>query len=198
MAYRFAFILILFSFSLKSFAQNIKINKEKSVGSAQKTYNPNTPFIYKKGFKNYNILTKQIVKKNNDTTELNELKFNAVLSAMYTKQLMYEKFGKWSKEVRPNIDESHPILVWEKVKLFENEDKRYSVFANGDENWNEIYASVLVFDENNNDCLSASYPNKEKIIEYFSNGIRGLSDGKDFYKIYWQSVNSYNSNKIIK
>ena len=117
---------------------------------------------------------------------------------MYTKQVMYERFGKWSKEVRPNIDESHPILVWEKVKLFEGEDKQYSVYTSGDENWNEIYASVLVFDENNNDCLNASYSSKEKIIEYFSNGIQNLSNGKDFYKVYWQSVNSYNPDKVIK
>ncbi|MGI9650443.1 hypothetical protein [Chryseobacterium sp. RLHN22] len=194
MNWRFIFIVIFFNFSSNSFSQ--RSNKDKPVGVAQKTYNPNTPFIYKKGFKNYNVFTKKIIKKNNDTTELNELKFNAVLSAMYTKQVMYERFGKWSKEVRPNIDESHPILVWEKVKLFEGEDKQYSVYANGDENWNEIYASVLVFDENNNDCLSTSYSNKEKIIEYFSNGIQSLSNGKDFYKVYWQSVNSYNPKKI--
>ncbi|SDL83244.1 hypothetical protein [Chryseobacterium taihuense] len=196
MNWKFICILLIFNFSLNSFAQSDgDTTKNKAVGHPQKTLNPNTPFIYKKGFRDYAILTKEIVKKNNDTTELNELKFNAVLSAMYTKQLMYEKFGKWNREIRPNIDESHPILFWGKVKLFGDEDKLYSVYANGDENWNEIYASVLVFDENNNDCLSKTYSDKEKIIKYFSDGIRTLSDGKDFYKVYWQSVNNYNPDK---
>lgn len=104
---------------------------------------------------------------------------------------MYDKFGKWTKEIRPNIDDRHPILVWEKVKLFENENKLYTVYTNGDESWEEIYASALVFDENNNDCLSDSHLDKTKVIEYFSNGIKNLNNNDDFYTLYWQSVNSY-------
>ena len=183
------YLLVLILFSSSCIAQN-KGRKEKGVGSPQKTKNPNTPYIYKNGYLNYTILKIPVIQKN-DTTNLNELKFNAVFSAMYTQKVMYDKFGKWTKEVRPNGNDRHPILVWEKVKLFDNENKLFSVYANGEENKNEIYASVLVFDENNKDCLNDTSLNRAKIIEYFSNGIKELNENQDFYAIYWQSVNSY-------
>jgi hypothetical protein len=183
------YLLLLILFSSSCIAQS-KNRKEKGVGSPQKTANPNTPYIYKNGYLNYTILKIPVIQKK-DTTNLNELKFNAVFSAMYTKKVMYDKFGKWTKEVRPNDNDRHPILVWENIKLFDDENKLFSVYANGDENWNEIYASVLVFDESNMDCLNDTSLNRAKIIEYFSNGIKGLNEDQDFYDVYWKSVNSY-------
>ena len=181
-------ITLLISFSCSS-QKSTEKTTEKGVGVAQKTANPNTPYIYKNGFLNYNILKIPVIQKN-DTITLNELKFNAVFSAMYTKKVMYDKFGKWTKEIRPN-NERHPILLWENVKLFEDENKLFNVYANGDENWNEIYASVLVYDDQNNDCLQENNLLKEKIVNYFSKGIQNLNNKKEFYDIYWKSVNDY-------
>ena len=188
-------ITFLLSFSCSAQKLNNK-SKEKGIGTAQKTANPNTPYIYKKGFLNYNVLQIPVIQKN-DTITLNELKFNAVFSAMYTQKVMYDKFGKWTKEIRPN-NESHPILLWENVKLFEDEKKLFSVYANGDENWNEIYASVLVYDDEKNDCLKESNILKEKIISYFSKGIQNLNDKKDFYDDYWKSINEYEKKSTKK
>ncbi|MCG7282017.1 hypothetical protein MHJ94_12030 [Chryseobacterium taklimakanense] len=185
-------LLILFGCS----SQSTNKTKEKGIGIAQKTANPNTPYIYKKGFLNYNILKIPVIQKN-DTITLNELKFNAVFSAMYTKKVMYDKFGKWTKEIRPN-NEPHPILLWENVKLFEDENKLFSVYASGDENWNEIYASVLVYDDQKNDCLKENNLLKEKVVNYFSNGIQNLNNNQEFYDIYWKSVNDYEKKSVKK
>ncbi|MBS1548361.1 MAG: hypothetical protein JSS94_00665 [Bacteroidetes bacterium] len=170
-------------------AQKItKKNKQKGVGIAKKTENPNIPKIYKNGYLNF-YMEKVPVPQKNDT--LNKLKFNAVYSAMYTQKVMYDKFGKWSKEIRPNNEWRHPILVWEKVKLFDDENKLYNVYAHGEEEWEEIYASVLVFDENQNDCLKENSPNKNKVTIFFAKGIQNLNSNEDFYKIYWDTVNKY-------
>lgn len=187
-------ISLLISFGCSS--QSTNKTKEKGIGIAQKTANPNTPYIYKKGFLNYNILKIPVIQKN-DTITLNELKFNAVFSAMYTKKVMYDKFGKWTKEIRPN-NEPHPILLWENVKLFEDENKLFSVYASGDENWNEIYASVLVYDDQKNDCLKENNLLKEKVVNYFSNGIQNLNNNQEFYDIYWKSVNDYEKKSVKK
>src|SRR5690606_2652463 len=117
--------------------------------------------------------------------------------AMYTKKVMYDKFGKWTKEIRPN-NERHPILLWENVKLFEDENKLFNVYANGDENWNEMYASVLIYDDQNNDCLQENNLLKEKIVNYFSKGIQNLNNKKEFYDIYWKSVNDYEKKTVKK
>lgn len=183
-----ALILSILLLTVNCSAQkNKKINREKGIGVAQKTANPNTRYIYKNGYINFNI-EKIPVPQKNDT--LNKLKFNAVYSAMYTQKVMYDKFGQWNKEIRPN-NEKHPILVWEKVKLFDDENKLFSVYADGEERWEEIYASVLVFDENKNDCLEDNSPYKNKVTNYFAEGIQNLSKNEDFYKIYWDSVNKY-------
>ena len=187
--------ITLISFSCS--AQRIKKNnREKGVGIAQKTANPNTPYIYKNGYLNYNILKIPVIQKN-DTINLNVLRFNAVFSAMYTKKVMYDRYGKWTKEIRPN-NESHPILIWENVKLFDNEDRKFTVYANGDENWNEIYASVLVFDNKKLDCFSEDYPDKNRIIDFFSSSIKNLNNKNDFYDIYWKSVNEFDKKEQKK
>lgn len=73
-------------------------------------------------------------------------------SAGYTHKVMYDKFGKWDKAIYPSNKKS-PILLWEKVDLFSNGEK-YNVYTNGTEEWKHINASVMIFDENENDMLS--------------------------------------------
>ena len=179
--------------SLNCYSQKHLSKKEKGVGIAKKTENPNTPYIYKNGFLNYTI-TKIPLDKNDETKNPNELKFNATFSSMYSKKVMFDKFGKWTKEVRPN-NERHPILIWDNVKLFDDNDQLFKVYADGSENRNEIYSSVLVFDLDGKDCLSENSIYKEKLIAYFSDGIQKLKDDRKFFDLYWDSLNKFDSKK---
>jgi hypothetical protein len=161
-------------------------NNGNGFGIKQKTSNPNTPYIYKNGYDNFEIIPVLTVNKK-DSTYINELRFNAVFSAMYTKKLMYDKFGKWDKEVWINNDR-HPILLWEKRKIFGENGASYTIVTSGTENRKEMYASVIVFDNENHDCLTEKSPKKEFLINYFSNGIKSLSTSKEFYDVYWKVV----------
>ncbi|MGM0635686.1 MAG: hypothetical protein ACQESK_06440 [Bacteroidota bacterium] len=181
-------IFILFGFLSCS---NSKMASEN--GIKQKTTNPNTPFIYKNGFKNFEIKP-VLASKDKDSTYVNELRFNAVLSAKYTQKLMFDEFGKWDKAIRPN-NEKHPVLIWENIKLFDDKDKLYNIAANGVENWEEIYASVIVYDSNNSDCLAESNAEKDKILAYFSDGIKNLSSNNKFYEVYRKMIDEYKLNK---
>lgn len=99
---------------------------------------------------------------------------------------MYQRFGKWTKALRPD-NEEHPILLWENVKLFDDEDKLFSVYAKGAENWKEIYASVLVFDNDQNDCLAEGSVYRDKLIACFSDAIKKLDNKSGFYDEYRKS-----------
>jgi len=189
MKYTLLLLITLFLSLSCSVQKSINQSEEKAIGIAQKTANPNVPYVYKKGFLNYNILETTVIQKN-DTITLNELKFNAVSSAKYIKKAMYDKFGKWTKEIRQN-NERHPILLWENVRLFEDQNKLFNVYANGNENWYEIYASVLVYDAEKNDCLKKGNTLRERIIDYFSKSIQNLNDKKDFFDVYSKSINEY-------
>lgn len=124
----------------------------------------------------------------NDTIFLNEVKYECVFTAMYTKKGMYDRFGKWNQEIYPK-GQNHPILLWNNVKLFPNDTTEFIVAANGLENEETIYASVLVFDKKNKDLLSDESEFKTKLIDYFSEMIKTNNEKKsDFYEIYWKTV----------
>ena len=146
------------------------------------TENPNFPFLYTNGYKDYKLKSVLRVDQN-ETAEITELPFNAVESAMYTQKLMFDKFGAWNKEIKqPNY--KNPTLIWENIKIFANKDKYYTVAANGVESNEAIYASVMVYNSENNDCLSADNPEKELLIKYFSNEIKKLNNNENFYQLY--------------
>lgn len=123
-----------------------------------------------------------------DTISFNEIKFNCVYNASYLEKGMYDKFGRWHQAIYNN-NSRHPILLWEGIKLFENDTTKFTIASRGFEGLGIIYTSVLVFDENNNDLLSANSAYKSKLIEYFSNMILTNDKKKeDFYEQYWKTV----------
>lgn len=124
-----------------------------------------------------------------DTLSFNEIRFECVYSALYTHKVMYDKFGKWNKEIFPS-NRKHPFLIWENVDLFSN-GKKYTVMTNGLEEWKHIYASVMVFDNDENNLLLDSSTEKNAITFFFADLIKNNdTEKKDFYEVYWQIVNS--------
>ena len=191
--------LLILSISLILSSCNSQQTSKKGNGIAQKTANPNTPYIYKNGFSDYKIVEIPVI-QTTDTLTLHELRFNAVFSAMYTKKLMYEQFGMWDKMLTPNSRDYPVIVVWKKKKLFADSNKLYTVYASGVESREEMYASVMVYDENNSDCLNESSVEKEKLINYFAHGIHNLNQRSDFYILYKKEVSNFLSkrNKVKK
>ena len=163
---------------------SVFIPKPQIVKTAYKGFE--YPYIHKNGFKNYEIgLSKHI--KTKDSTYINELKFFNTYSSYYTRKSMYEKFNHWDKNIFIKGIRK-PYLVWEKVKLFPNREKYYYVIAGGFEctkctsNTDRIYASVMVLDENKNDCFSDKNPAlKKELIKFFSEGIKNLTNSQKFY-----------------
>ena len=96
---------------------------------------------------------------------------------------MYDKYGKWDKVLW--VDGTFlPILVWEKRKLIESQNELYTVSTNGTESRKEMFASVIVFDSKNRDCLSGNSIEKDLLINFFASEIRNLSSNKNFYDLY--------------
>ncbi|MDX1828617.1 MAG: hypothetical protein R3342_03630 [Lutibacter sp.] len=178
-------IVLLLGIILIKCSSTIEIPKTEKI----KTKNPTTPYIYINGFNKVDIFPVLLI-NNNDSIYINELRFNAVYSSFYTKKVMFEKFGMWDKKIRPN-NERHPILIWKDRKLFENKNELFDIATSGIEKGGIIYASVIVFDSDNKDCLSVDSKIKDSIINYFSNGIKNLTNDKKFYKTYWNMIRQY-------
>ncbi|KQC29435.1 hypothetical protein [Flagellimonas eckloniae] len=125
-----------------------------------------------------------------DTLSYNEVKFYCVYNtAFYTHKTMYDKFGKWDREIYAN-GERHPILLWENIKLFEKDSTLFTIATLGDESEKTIYASFMAYDNNGNDLLN-DIIYKEKLVNYFKDLIhKSKPEKRDFYKIYWSMVDT--------
>ncbi len=173
-------VLILFSAVFQQINAQQKPTEDpakiKSKGY-QKTANPNIHYVYTNGFKDYSI-----EKLEGKETGFHELRFHHVASAMYTRQLMFDNFGKWQNEIE--ILGTEPMLVWRDIKLLKNSKETFTVFAGGISEWKEKYASISVFDSKRNDCLAENHPLRKQLIQFFSEKIWNLADAKAFEKAF--------------
>jgi len=78
-------------------------------------------------------------------------------------------------------------LVWENIQLFPEEASKFTIVALGEEYWKGIYASVMVFDQNNQDMLAMDSPYRQKIIDYFANAIKNHKKSDRFIEAYWKT-----------
>lgn len=147
------------------------------------------PTIYERDF------TKIVGEKfntvyNGEIVSYNEVRFLCVNSALYTQKIMYDNFGRWDKVSDANEIENR-LLIWNDVDLF-GDGQKFKVIAGGVEANKMIYASVMVFDENETDLLASDFSEREKIIKYFSKAIRKLNvKNDDFYTDYYQTFDPF-------
>ncbi len=186
---KIAFLTLSLILAFSCSSPNSITGKRNGIGIRQKTQNPNTPYIYKNGYENFEI-KKVLSVQGKDSTYINELRFNAVLGAMYTQKLMFDKFGKWDEEIYPNAGYL-PILSWEKRKIFTNKEELYTVVACGIESWEAMYASVIVVDSNGQDCLNSNTKIRDSLINYFSDAIINLSSDHKFHDEYLKLSKKY-------
>jgi len=81
---------------------------------------------------NYEIGTKTTLKySDTDSLVVNDLRFKPYFDSQDAKKFMYQNFGKWNNVVYTKM--KLPILVWDKLKLFEWSDEIYTVGVGGED-----------------------------------------------------------------
>ena len=129
----------------------------------------------------YTILPVPIVVEQ-DTTWVNELRFYKIKSAKDTQKLMFDKFGKWNEMLEGKYQENISQLVWND-RIILNDTTQFLIVADGTETQLEFFASVMIFDKKNNDCLSNSNPLRQLLVEFFASQMNNLSSDQTFYKM---------------
>lgn len=118
----------------------------------------------------------------NDTITFKELKFTGVHSMHYIQKGIYDRFGKWDQA----IYSYDTLLVWNKVKLFKDDNKLFKVVGKGGRKWLHPYTSVMVFDQNDNDLLVKNSEYLKRLKDYFSTLIKTNNNSQvDFYIEFW-------------
>lgn len=137
--------------------------KENRGRECVKNYNNNFAYVLEADFK---IVFKM------DTIISTEIRYQCCASSMYTIKAMNSKFGECDQSI--NYENSiGELYIWENIDLLGN-NKKYSVVAFGAENTiHDIYSSIMVFDQKGEDILKYNSEEKQRIIEFFSQSIRG-------------------------
>jgi len=133
----------------------------------------------------------------NDTVVINEVKYECVSTAFYTKKVLYDRFGMWHKEIYRNPTGRIPELLWENIHLFADDEKKFTVIARGVESPKTVYASIMIFDDNNYDMLHKSSPYRDKLVALFADFIRNDDDDREFYEVFWKRYNPQRWKQIV-
>jgi hypothetical protein len=101
-----------------------------------------------------------------DTILLNELRFYNISSARNTIQMITDTYGNSDIELDGRYQNNLSQRLWKSKKILDN-NKLYTISASGAENGVDYFASLVVFDNENRDCLIEIYPDRQAIIDFF-------------------------------
>jgi len=119
----------------------------------------------------------------NDTIILNELRFYRISSAVNFMQLFYDEYGKWDLVIDGRYQSNVPQLIWKDIKLTDDHET-YTISTCGTETHTKYFASVVVLNKEDIDCLSLEYPKRQIIIDFLVSKMRSLGSSKEFYQEY--------------
>jgi len=125
------------------------------------------------------------IKKDKDTTIVNELRFYKIQSSIDASVLMYNKFGKWDLKIKGKHQANMNRIVWENLKIFEGSKEKFTVITDGTETMNDYYTCFIIFDEKGENCLNKNHPRRKKIIDYFNFEMKRIKRSKKVYKLFY-------------
>ncbi|MEO8934366.1 MAG: hypothetical protein ABI295_08660 [Xanthomarina sp.] len=137
----------------------------------------------KQEYSEYEIVNTQLIVVS-DTIYLNELRFYKIHSALDGMKIRYQNYGEWNKKIEGKHQQNMNRIIWENVKLIDNNDTTFTVIADGTETKTNYFACLMVFDSAGNDCFKAEHPYKETLTELLTNKMKDNDQNSRFYKLF--------------
>ncbi len=119
----------------------------------------------------------------NDTIQVNELRFYKIKSALDGTRVLYENYGKWSKKLRGKYQDNINRMVWEELKLLEGEE-RFTVITDGTETTSDYFTCISVFDAAGEDCFAPAHPLRKPLTDLFVDKITALGKSNGNYALF--------------
>lgn len=127
---------------------------------------------------------------NNNIHDLNEIRYNNGGTALYTKKVMFDKFGMWDEEIMVEEESRLSVLVWKNKRLISGIEENFTVIASSMEGYDGMFGSFMVVDNNKKDQLKEAAPFRKELIFYLTNLLRtnDYSDNR-FFEVYQSRKN---------
>lgn len=117
-----------------------------------------------------------------------EGRFHCPYTTFYTSKVLYDQFGEWDQVIF-YPDGRNEKLLWRNVQLFDDSKEKYIIAASGYEDELDIYASIIVFDQNGLDILNPNHPKSLEVMDLIGSMIQKNNEkDKDFYDLYAEEV----------
>lgn len=120
----------------------------------------------------------------NDTININELRFYKIQSARDAMKLMYLNYGEWDRKIPSKHQENINRIVWKNVNLIDANDKAYTVIADGTETLKDYFACLIVYDSEGRNCFDDNHPDKEVLTNLFVKKMNGLDRSSSYYRLF--------------
>ncbi|MCK7591094.1 hypothetical protein M0G43_10955 [Subsaxibacter sp. CAU 1640] len=121
-----------------------------------------------------------------DSLQVNELRFRPKFDSDDLQKFMFNKYGAWNHSIQSDRKEN--ILVWENVKLLDDNEELFTIAVGGDherfktikindhQNYGQIfYCSAIVLDSKGFDCFKPSSYLKNKLATYLIMGAKSVN-----------------------
>jgi hypothetical protein len=125
-----------------------------------------------------------LIKVKNDTLTINELRFYKIQSAMDGMKLMYRSYGKWNQKIVGKHQKNINRIIWQNIKLFDEDDNTFTVIADGAETTSDYFACLMVYDSDEKDCFKAGHPYKDKLTELFIDKMNIIDKNSKVYRLF--------------
>jgi hypothetical protein len=124
------------------------------------------------------------LKTESDPIFVSELRFYKIQSALDGMKLMYENYGEWNKKIVGKHQQNINRIIWENIKLLDEENEKFTVVADGKETKDGHFACIMVFDAEERDCFSSEHPLKEKLTALFTHKMSKIDKNSSVYKLF--------------
>jgi|GEM_PF-5298181 len=124
----------------------------------------------------------------NDTSVINELRFDCTINSFLVAQTIYDEYGLWDRMV--NLPNRSKAIVWDSLN-FLNQEMEFTVMTFQSESYKMCNSSMVVL-SSDGDMLSINSKYRDAIISNITSLVDSsfiAVDSSLFYRDYWMEVN---------
>ena len=132
--------------------------------------------------KKHEVLLTPIINES-DTTYASELRFYNIKSSMDCSKMMYENYGEWDSENAGKYHSNIKQFVWSEIRLLDSEEK-FTIITDGTETMSNYFASIIIYDSSNQNCLDSKYVNRDEILKTVIGKMDRISSDSKVFSLF--------------
>ncbi len=111
-----------------------------------------------------------------------EYKIESFKTALVTKKMMFDWYGKWDKVLY--TETQHSLLIWTNRRIINESTETFTVIASSLETNEGLFGSIQILTSDNRDALAYDSPYREYLNEFIKTLSKQKNRNMRFFKEY--------------